>query len=118
MNLRLAPLLCTLMLPCAVTAQGVGLPRSAMTAAELPALRVDVSERARLVVQPPQRMAFAGAVGPESSPATEAGVGVEFKLATADRVPRHLLRVQLSSRSALQLRPRSRGLAVTYREQF
>jgi hypothetical protein len=112
--LLLAALLSGAALPCG--AQDVhGL-------AQRSSLHIELGPRARLLLQPPQR--FAAETSPlalDQARASESGVGVEFKLRPASRSPRDLkqmLRVQLSQRSALQFRPRSGGLAITYREQF
>ena len=86
------------------------------------ALRFELGSRTQLLVQPPQRLAnSSAALALEEPRVSEAGVGVELKLRPASRSPRELkqlLRLQLSQRSALQFRPRSGGLAITYREEF
>jgi hypothetical protein len=80
------------------------------------ALRFELGPRTQLLLQPPQRLAGL----PEQSRASESGLGVELKLrpASSSRDLQQLLRLQLSQRSALQFRPRSGGLVISYREQF
>jgi hypothetical protein len=108
----------------AMLAVAVGMPCSAQDVnalAQRPSLRFDLGSRTQLLVQPPQRLA-GGAYGLalEPSRVSETGVGLELKLrpASNSRDLKQLLRLQLSQRSALQFRPRSGGLAITYREQF
>jgi hypothetical protein len=103
----------------------VGMPCSAQDVYALsqrPSLRFDLGSRTQLLVQPPQRLP-GGAYGLalEPSRVSETAVGLELKLRPAGNASRdlkQLLRLQLSQRSALQFRPRSGGLAITYREQF
>lgn len=111
-----ALLLCGAALPCG--AQEVG------ALADRPSLRFDVGSRTRLLVQPPQRLGSASPAAAlaleQQARVNESGVGLEFKLrpARGSRDLKQLLRLQLTQRSALQFRPRSGGLALTYREEF
>lgn len=94
----------------------LGLPCAAQDVhgvAQRSALRFELGPRTQLLVQPPQRLA-------EQPRASESGLGVELKLrpARTSRDLQQLLRLQLSQRSALQFRPRSGGLTISYREQF
>jgi hypothetical protein len=104
---------------------GVGVPCSAQDVnglSQRPALRFELGPRTQLLLQPPQRVATsASALALDPPRASESGVGIELKLRPAgssSRELKQLLRLQLSQRSALQFRPRSGGLAITYREQF
>jgi hypothetical protein len=101
---------------------GIALPSVAQEVAQLsqrPSLAFELGPRTRLLLQPPQRNALTPAeAGSPLQRASESGVGLELKLRPARRTPQQLLRLQLSQRSALQFRPRSGGLAISYREQF
>jgi hypothetical protein len=82
-----------------------------------PVLRVDLTPRTRLVVQPAEQRPWHDAAALYGE-RREAGVGLEFKTSRKKGLPPNLLRVQMTSNSTLQFRPRGGGLAVTYREQF
>ncbi len=80
-----------------------------------PHLNLNLGAGTRLVYQLPRRD-LAPSVDPGSDP--KASLGLQFQASRRDGDPRSLLMVQVSGASSLQFRPRSGGIAVTYRSTF
>lgn len=99
----------------ATAAQGLRPMRAVM------GVRASMSERTRLVyeVRGPAASSSSSVLLPGGS-ASEARLALEFRSAksAAQNLRNGLFRVQLSNSSSLFLKPRSRGLVVSYRSQF
>lgn len=97
-----------------------GLATSASLGTAVLGLRAQVARGTHLAIE---RDTFATSVGAGVAPPVEGSrVALEFKAVgtskSAAPLSSGLLRVQMSGTSTLQFRPRSGGLAVTYRAKF
>jgi hypothetical protein len=82
-----------------------------------PMIGVPLTARTRLIYQPKPVRPWNNNNGlTDSRP--EQLVGLEFRSRSGARDLRNLLRVQLTSDSSLQFKPRSGGLAVSWRSEF
>lgn len=72
----------------------------------------------RVVRQPPSWQPRGGNPDLHGGPTTQSSLGLEFRRKSSSQSAKDLLRVQLTSDSALNFRPRSGGMVVTYRSQF
>lgn len=83
-----------------------------------PQQRVALTLNTQLVQQPPSWQPRAGNPDPQALATAQASLGLEFRRNSGSQSARDLLKIQLTSGSALNFRPRSGGLVVTYRAQF
>lgn len=81
-------------------------------------LRMGLTPNARLVYEPRPWQPATPLPSDYAVARQQASLGLEFKAPSKDNNIRSLLRVQLSGDSFVQFRPRSSGLAVTYKSQF
>ena len=100
---------------------GLALPALAegllMQAPQTLQLRLSLTDNTRLVLERrPWQMQDAGAEAAALRP--QVSLGLEFTASDPVQGARSLLRVQLSGGSTLQFRPRSGGLALSYRRPF
>lgn len=83
-----------------------------------PVLTLPLSGNTTLIFQPPEQRPWGDFPGTRPD-APEKAFGLEFKAGRdTGGLPKHVLRVQLSSKESLQFRPRGGGLAIAYRAQF
>lgn len=82
-----------------------------------PVIGLRLSDRTRVIYEPKPVRPWADNNG-LTQQRSEQRVGLEFRNRSGTRELRNLLRVQLTSDSTLQFRPRSGGLAVSWRSEF
>jgi hypothetical protein len=82
-----------------------------------PVIGVPLTPRTRLIYEPRPVHPWSDNNG-LTQPRPEQRVGFEFKSRSGARDLRNLLRLQLTSDSSLQFKPRSGGLAVSWRSEF
>ena len=82
-----------------------------------PVIGLPLSERTRLIYEPKPVRPWADNNG-LTQQRSEQRVGLEIRNRSGTRELRNLLRVQLTSDSTLQFKPRSGGMAVSWRSEF
>lgn len=96
-----------------------GLATAASMGTAVVGLRAQVAQGTHLAIE---RDTFTTSIGGAAPPVDGSRVALEFKAVGSSKAAQPLssglLRVQMSGTSTLQFRPRSGGLAVTYRAKF
>jgi hypothetical protein len=83
-----------------------------------PSKRVALTMNTQVVQQPLSWQPRGGNTDLQASPTTQASLGLEFRRKSSTQAAKDLLKVQLTSDSALNFRPRGGGMVVTYRSRF
>ena len=80
--------------------------------------RVALTLNTQMVHRPLSWQPRGGSPELHTTPTTQASLGLEFRRKSSSQAAKDLLKVQLTSDSALNFRPRGGGMVVTYRSQF
>ena len=83
-----------------------------------PQQRVALSVNTQTVHRPLSWQPRGGNPDLHTAPTTQASLGLEFRRKSTSQAAKDLLKVQLTSDSTLNFRPRGGGMVVTYRSQF